>query len=55
MNFQAPIAVTATKKPRTHARSKDISPIIYTVSGKAVDAIQVGEIAKDLAQAENTS
>jgi len=55
MNFQAPIAVTATtKKPRTRARRKDISPIPYTVGGKSVDATQVGEIAEDLAQAEKT-
>jgi len=54
MNFQPPIAVTTTKKPCTRARRKDISPILYTVSGKAVDAVQVGEIAEDLTQAENT-
>jgi len=53
MNFQAPIAVTtATKKPRTRARRKDVSPILYTVDGKSVDTTQVGEIAEDLAQAE---
>jgi len=55
MDFQAPIAVTTTtKKCRTRATGKDIPPTPYTASGKAVDATQVGEIAEDLAQTQNT-
>jgi len=44
----------ATIKHRTLTRKKDISPILYTVGGEVVDAIQAGEIAEDLTQAENT-
>jgi hypothetical protein len=53
--LQAPIAVAGNaKKACTRATRKDIPPILHTVNGKAVDATQVGEIAKDLAQAEET-
>jgi hypothetical protein len=51
--LQAPIAVASTAmKACTRATTKDIPPILHTVNGKAVDATKVGEIAKDLAQAE---
>jgi hypothetical protein len=46
--MQTPIAVAGTaKKACTRATRKDLPPILHTVNGKAVDAIQVGEIAKD--------